>query len=316
MNDSQEPNHWKSLAADLGAEVPLEPVRSEEAKLEIPAEAASQLEAAGPIQHRPPPQQQRKPPPSAGHWSSLAGDLGSDVPPTDASEDQAAAQHEAGETSSTMRFPENSGNDSSGYEPASLETEALYGASAETEEATDFGDLSEDLGEVSTSGEEESEEKKPRRRRRRRHQPKSEESRKPDADRDPGDLDLEQSSTDEETAQAELADGAEESASQQRPRRRRRGRGRSGSRDANHDAEQESSSSTAAADELSDHELEDDQDFDDENCSTSSRQSHRRIPTWEESIGIIISANMESRTKSVSGDSRRGQGRGGRSGGR
>jgi hypothetical protein len=45
------------------------------------------------------------------------------------------------------------------------------------------------------------------------------------------------------------------------------------------------------------------------------KNSHRAIPSWEEALGYMISANMESRSKNPrpSGGSR-GRGRGGRGG--
>jgi hypothetical protein len=45
------------------------------------------------------------------------------------------------------------------------------------------------------------------------------------------------------------------------------------------------------------------------------RASHHGIPTWQESVGIVIAANMESRAKNPGGSSRNrgGRGRGGRS---
>jgi hypothetical protein len=44
--------------------------------------------------------------------------------------------------------------------------------------------------------------------------------------------------------------------------------------------------------------------------------AHRGIPSWEEAVGVVIAANLESRSKRGAGDSssqvRRGRGRGGR----
>ena len=44
---------------------------------------------------------------------------------------------------------------------------------------------------------------------------------------------------------------------------------------------------------------------------TAPKASHRNIPSWEEAIGIVISANQEARAKSPAGKPSRG-GRGGR----
>ena len=54
-------------------------------------------------------------------------------------------------------------------------------------------------------------------------------------------------------------------------------------------------------------------DHDDE--EGDSHSPHRKIPTWEETVGILITANMESRSKNPHGGGgghHRGRGRGGR----
>ncbi len=44
--------------------------------------------------------------------------------------------------------------------------------------------------------------------------------------------------------------------------------------------------------------------------SQASKASHRAIPTWEEAIGVIVAANLQSRAKRPSGGSARGRGKG------
>jgi hypothetical protein len=62
--------------------------------------------------------------------------------------------------------------------------------------------------------------------------------------------------------------------------------------------------------------LSDDVDDDDSDPSSSRRRpSHRNITTWQDAVGVIVAANIESRAKSPQNGSpgRGGRSRGGRS---
>jgi ribonuclease E len=79
---------------------------------------------------------------------------------------------------------------------------------------------------------------------------------------------------------------------------------------AEHDAEAEHDDAEFEQDdtefEHDDAEFEHDDGDGEEGDGTSSRLSHRAIPTWDQAIGFIIARNMEARAKHPSGPSRRG----------
>jgi hypothetical protein len=61
-------------------------------------------------------------------------------------------------------------------------------------------------------------------------------------------------------------------------------------------------------------ELELDSDDDDELAAGSAHRSkHRKIPTWEEAVGVIVTANLQARTQ---GDQSKNRHRGSRRRGR
>lgn len=150
---------------------------------------------------------------------------------------------------------------------------------------------------------------------------------------------------DESPAEGEAAEVGDESADEaatapkkRRPRRRRRGRGRKGDDQERRpagaaDAEQDSKQPVAVeadefadefADDLADeHDEPAEIDFDD--VSTEKRDtakspmgkpklaSHRSIPSWEETIGVLVDLNMQTRSqRKQSAPSSRGRSRGGR----
>jgi hypothetical protein len=49
---------------------------------------------------------------------------------------------------------------------------------------------------------------------------------------------------------------------------------------------------------------------DDEDSGDQTQFSHKKIPSWQEAIEAVISANMTSRANNPSGGSRGGRGRG------
>ena len=44
-------------------------------------------------------------------------------------------------------------------------------------------------------------------------------------------------------------------------------------------------------------------------AKAKAKSSHRGIPTWEEAVGLIVTANLESRSRKPNGGSSRGRGR-------
>jgi hypothetical protein len=128
-------------------------------------------------------------------------------------------------------------------------------------------------------------------------------------------------------AEVEEPEAEEKEATEDRSKRRRRRRpGRAKSADQ---AETESPRQRAGArpvepksadeDEESDDADEEPDDADEESLTEESSLVHRGIPTWQEAVGVIISANIEARGKRPSGPPSRprgGRGRGGHEGSR
>lgn len=91
MSEPEAKNHWKSLADEIGAEVPDLPEPADEQHNETPSEQKTE-ESDEPTSNPPPKPEanvaparpkQSPPPPKvqgASHWSSLAGELGLEVP--------------------------------------------------------------------------------------------------------------------------------------------------------------------------------------------------------------------------------------------
>jgi ribonuclease E len=106
-------------------------------------------------------------------------------------------------------------------------------------------------------------------------------------------------------------------------RRRRRGRRRdaeSGSEptereevrdEADTDLDEEDDLATPGTQEIDgEFEAEDDDEDEDQGDGNELRPSHRGIPSWEEAVGMIVSANMEARAKNPHAGGPRGRGRG------
>jgi len=132
MNDSERVNHWNSLAADLGAEVPSEPEPEQDVpQTAEPDEAIGDSPTAGGHQEGPGQAQEAvstagrerkpwsKPKVTPGHWSALAGELGLESP----------TEPDSAETSSSsIELPE-----ATGALPESAEAPAEMPAEVPTE---------------------------------------------------------------------------------------------------------------------------------------------------------------------------------------
>ncbi len=145
-----------------------------------------------------------------------------------------------------------------------------------------------------------------------------------DADEDAGeDADVKLLDGDEDSADA--GGSAPDAAGSDEPRRRRRRRRRrkktagdgedpqadkkakGGSPEADQEAVQVSEADDSADDPDDDHH-DDVSEDDDDDLSTASVK-HRKIPTWDEAVALVISNNMESRARNP-GNGNRGRGRG------
>lgn len=319
MADSSEPNHWTQLASELGATPDpsaAEPPKVQPEKTKSQSEAATGGPAATPKPRRvnvPSPPQR---PPS--DWSRLADELGVRSEPS-AEVAAPGARPAPTEPKAEVEVPQSTRTD---LVPMGTEVELPA------------------IGPESTEPSGEREEKTSGRRRRRRRsklqkpvdaEPAKTAEKPPEAG--------EESSPSEEPNEAAVADpSAEEEESQERSKRRRRRRGsgrkKSAPRKADEPAKSESGSEVEAegadADSPEESGGEPSKQQPDDSATKSgttenvkedkpskpSGPGHRSIPSWQEAIGMIISANMESRAKRPSGSSssrsRGGRKRGGR----
>jgi hypothetical protein len=119
------------------------------------------------------------------------------------------------------------------------------------------------------------------------------------------------------TSEKSSADDSELEDETARPKRRRRRRSR-----RKPDAEENGAEplDDAAASDNTEYDADDDDDDDDVSYAGSKKSGrgrpvHQNLPTWQEAVGMIVDANLESRAKSPSKPSSprgRGRGRGGR----
>jgi hypothetical protein len=326
------PDHWNSLASNLGAEVS-EPTPPSEQK-----KPAAQVPPPRPASR--PPSAKPAPRPQAD-WSHLASELGvaapAEPPRTDARPPQPprpqAARPQAPppprQRSAPREVPELPPQrvesvqeveefmaEEAGEEP--IVAELVEGDHAEGEAAERHGD-EERTGR--------------KRRRRRRGGRRSKQGRSATGEEQPRETVDEAAEAAEGAPIAEQAgfDEAESEGSSSteerkgRPKRRRRrgsGRNRDKTRaptgeakqtahtDAEHDAEPFIDDDEHDDEELAGVAGDSDMLEDDGGDSPVDKNSHRAIPAWEEAIGYIVSVNMESRAKNPKSGPPRGRGRG------
>lgn len=352
MTDPQGPDHWDTLASEIGASSP-PPERIEEEKppkdlAPIPAARAKSAEAPA-----------KKPPRPPADWSRIAEDLGiegreepghvadaeSNAPlRIDPGETPAGAKEEPREPGSPFARSEKAAPESPtptsiaaaagspdleiGWGEASCEPpEPLVeatgtdlvpaGSEARLPGFPDERPLPPAGREDRTTG---------RRRRKRRQKPKQDGGEKP-ANGPVAEVASGESPDKPAGARASTLDG--ETKERPKRRRRRRGSGRkkgagrgddesaeSGSEHELGAAREESEIVSEVADEADEREPDAQGEPADQNrAERGSRGSNRGIPTWEEAVGIVISANMESRAKNPgSTSSSRSRGPRGRSG--
>lgn len=323
MSDKNKADHWQSLASEIGAEVPPEAATPSAPELP-PAEAGGELPARRAKADRAP--KSARPPRRRANWMELAEQLGvapsesQEPAPTDAATEPLAAE-EPPIWPSASPEPQ----DWLMQEPLIDTFEGSPAAETARGETHASGDR---------QGRDESERPSHRRKKRRR---RGRESRTADAPServsptespDAGTVE-EAAETPEEGASSSSTPDApsRETPGRRTSRRRRRGRGDRRRSAAESAVSGESSEAVpddvlaqgpAIADEDVDRE-EDERstlDEDDERSSTDGGFAHRGIPSWEEAVGVVIAANLESRSKRGAGDAssrpRGGRGRGGR----
>ena len=307
MSDDKT-NHWNSLAEQVGAEIPLEPVETAKdstggdqpaSPTEEPTQSQSPpVEAVRKLKERPLP-----PPPRKNHWGLVAGELGleasiEDEPEPaetlsvdDASDEQSSDRdpeivttiEPSGESPKPLESDGESNTEESAIPPSAFdlpthESEAVS-MFAETEDAEFLDDQAESTESASTT---------------------------------------ESVSTEDANVTDESTEGAEDGdESEERPRRRRR-RPRRRSRKGQDTSDEDSSvpgdddgvEPVRAGDES--RASDDEETSGDRDQGRAKKSKHRNIPTWEEAIGVVVSANIEAKAKSSNsgGSGRRGRGRG------
>jgi len=350
MTDRGESDHWAQLASELGAEPPVpqpegpkEQPEEERERREVEAAARGPMASPGPQGPCLTPPAQR----TVQDWSRLAEELGV----VRQADDAEVSQPEPVESADELTEAESVfGNDETGTADATwgAAEDAAGPVGAELRAVDSFVEPEvADSRPVETPSEprERKPGKKGRRRRPRSRKPAGDESGEAAAETtdvdSPGDLAVAESvgehvsaPSDTPTTASPVSDDMEEPGRSKRRRRRRSSGRKKAAAQGGTDALQTEADSTAVGEEdqvleptdrepIEAREAEDEDE--DEGAEGTQRESardgrakkrHRGIPSWQEAVGIIISANLESRAKRPNGKfgsrSRGGRGRGGR----
>lgn len=294
MSNHGKPDHWQSLAFDLGAKVPAEPDPSDQTSSEDPSKTPSKTSRSESPPTAEPPRASRPPraPRPQTNWTGLAESLG--VP----SESPQLAPPEVSATEA---------------EPCVFSEALDWMEPQPLIEPLDEAALDTPPGRVAPEDgcEESTKERLSRKRRKRRRRPRestSENETKTDG-AEPDPLHKEPQDLVEEESVAHPTDEATGEVVVTPSKRRRRGRGRRKSaskRVADDTPEQD-------VEEASDEPLSDDEptrergrnkrtreemiEPDDESDPNKPGPSHRGIPSWEEAVGVVVAANLEARSK-------------------
>lgn len=338
MTDQPEQDHWDLLASELGTPPPPPKKTPQERSDQIDSSrdnsaedegASAPAKAVSPPRRRSPSPRAAKPRRTANGWSELAAELGVEVPQQPA---EAATVSPPPEPAAP---PEEPMAEAVTQEPSdeAIVVELPDGA-AEHVELVEPGaepieaEPEEREAQATEQDNESSRQKSGRRRRRRRRPARSRDQ------TETADDEMEVAGDDETEAAAERAvetsgasTGDGEPSRSKRRRRRRPGRKRGAEAESNPDRPENEtaapgdtsptqSMATAEAG-LSDAGAESSAPQDQRNRDLGrTKPSHRGVPTWRDSVEILISANMEARAKKPDrGSSSRGRGgrsRGGR----
>ncbi len=331
--------HWRSLMETLGLSMPAdpEPAPGDQSPLadEVVAEprAAEQEVGLAAETEQPAPQHSKParplPPRPRSDWYGLATQLGIEVEPPPAPDEagsSATVQDRGPETPAEEKpepiaSPTSWGVSDDAVHFVGFEQEEVFELEVSSLENVDFGepDSSETqvvaMDELDQTTDEDAELTPPAessetvsRRRRRRGRRRSgtgerERTAPPVSEENDDEPDMEMSDASDVDAETEEdeAGEAEEAATTSRSRRSRRRRRRPTRRETESDAPQDDVTVDDEADDDSD---EDDGDDDDDESHASraggSRSKHQKIPTWEEAISVMVSNNMQSRSRSSS----------------
>lgn len=320
MSDPNQnsPNHWDVLSSLLGT-------------TPSPEDTEPRQPSPPPAPAAPPrktPKHQSAPASRPTNWDSLAGELGLQPAPPQ-SEPRSEPQSEPSPSrAAPPPLPEPSRLASPPPETPE-ESPNFFDERFDFEEPFDLLESSEPptaSAETPAETAESTEEKRPPRRRRRRRGRggQGRESREGMAPADKGDLDREPSTDQEEAADQPRESGAAEdgeSPEQRKRRRPRRGRSRRDRKDSAAAGAAKGSRADAASTTLPDPEMletdllvgegielgkgEPDEQGEDQQ---SARLGFRGIPTWEEVIGMLVTKNVEARSRRPAGGPHHGRG--------
>ncbi|MHC4401978.1 MAG: hypothetical protein ACYTG0_20090 [Planctomycetota bacterium] len=327
MDDPQDRKHWDALASELGAEPPpeeerltaVEPEQNEPGSEAVDASFGSVPATAAP-----------KTPPPPADWYRLAEELGVELPPEppkmEVSRPEASPQSELVEIAPEMSdLPESELAEASSNS-ASVDFDREW-----SDPAGSYVDESEALEDERLSDEREEKKAGRRRGKRRRKVPKSRDDESDEDLTEPGDADAdepEQTAASSSVAAEDTPSADSASLEEESPRRSKRRRPRrAASRTKSADDEEKGPAEPAARRRASESGEEpggpargrDSDDSSHEEAEPPKRKreksakvGHRGIPSWVDAVGIIITSNMESRSKSPNGGSS-SRSRGGRS---
>jgi ribonuclease E len=301
---------WNSLARNLGIEVP-EPAEAgpaaEESGEELPSEESAEAES--------PPLLQGPVDVGEASFDASEGEIDTELEPDD--ECEAVMQPDLQEEPGTVEVsageaPVEDLLDAELDDDSPLDEDPLAVASEpfveEVESAFDFVDkgAESEAEETDADSEDEDEEReRPRRRRRRRGRRR----RRDEVDEtvmDEEDDDVEATGEPDDDVMVDSPMDADEEAQEdgeqeRQPRRRRRRRRRPASPK---DAEETSSDETADLEAVGD---ADQDDSETRAARTEARGKHRKIPSWNEAVDVIVTTNLANRQRSSGGS--RGKGR-------
>lgn len=293
MTEPNSSKHWDSLISDLGAKPP-----AEEESLRQP----------GPQQ--PQPARTKKPtsaahgPRPAANWDLIAGKLGVTPasrpiePPREIVEPSVAPAEAPRQISITPERGEESPN--------------FFDEQFDFEEPFDLLEPAD--GNAAAPKAEEPAEKRPRKRRRRRRPAKGSEDRKTSGPAPGDDSDRETAAEGVETAGVERTGDKPASSEQRRSKRSRPRRGKKRQpgdeqKSAEPCAERGDGESDEPRGESASHDdFDAEETTDDRSGEQSVRAGFRGIPTWGETVGMVIEKNLESRAKRPGG-TQRGRGK-------
>lgn len=306
MTDPNSPSHWDQLASSLGAAPSPEQVDSRQ---------------PGPSPSAPPspkaPARQKRPTDATrqtADWEKLAGDLGISpspppVPPENVAEPVVSVPPPLPESARpappVSERPEESPN--------------FFDERFDFEEPFDLLDASEPLTSTSESAGQtaETEEKRSRKRRRRRR-PRgraSDREQAPESDAMPSTDDSDQATVTSEEGSVdteprdEPAEAGESDERRSKRRRPRRGRKRRDG-EAGHGAASEPSETTEKPHDADATETDAfaEDGVESDTGEQTARVGFRKIPTWEEAVGLLIDKNLEARSRQPAGGERQNRG--------